>query len=145
VCARGADRALLGGPSTSPLDVMETLSNRILLIASYCLMSINMTIEAVGHPDAKDHVASITGLVFCLATLVALLREMPAFFNTAVTVLNVLIAAVGTYLIGRYLYSHGVTLADAPELLVRIYLVVVVPVVAVYYFINRARARPRLA
>jgi hypothetical protein len=120
---------------------METLSNRILLIASYCLMSINMTIEVVGHPDAKDHVGSITGVAFCVVTLVALLREMPAFWNTAVTVLNVLIAAVGTYLIGRYLYSHGVGLAEAPELLVRVYLVVVVPIVAVYYFIDRARAR----
>ena len=53
---------------------METLSNRILLIASYCLMSINMTIEVVGHPDAKDHAGSITGLAFCVAILVALLR-----------------------------------------------------------------------
>jgi hypothetical protein len=118
---------------------MGTLSNRILLVASYCLMSINMAIEVVAHPDAKDHVGSITGLAFCVATLIALVWEMPARWNLAVTVLNVLMAMVGAYLIAYYLYSHGVGWAEAPELMVRVYLVVVVPIVAVCFFIARAR------
>ncbi len=118
---------------------MATLSNRILLIASYCLMSINMAIEVAAHPGAKDHAGGITGLTFCVATLVALVWSMPARWNNAVTVLNVLIALVGGYLIASYLYSHGVGWADAPDLMVRVYLVVVVPIVAVYYFVARAR------
>jgi hypothetical protein len=122
---------------------METLSNRILLIASYCLMSINMTVEVVVHPDAKDHVASVTGLAFCVVTLVALLRDMPEFWNIGVTVLNMLIAAVGIYLIAHYVLSHGVALAEAPELLVRVYLIVAVPIVAVCYFIVHIRSRQR--
>jgi uncharacterized membrane protein len=127
------------GPSTSPLGVMRSLSNRILLVASYCLMSINMAIEVTVHPDAKDHVGSITGLAFCIATLIALVWDLPARWNHAVTVLNVLIAIVGAYLIALYLYSHGVTWAEAPDLMVRIYLTVVVPAVAVCYFVFRAR------
>jgi uncharacterized membrane protein len=118
---------------------MVTLSNRILLVASYCLMSINMAIEVVVHPDARDHAGSITGLGFCVATLIALVWNMPAALNTAVAVLNVLIATIGAALIGRYLYAHAVTWAEVPELLVRVYLVVVVPIVAVCYFIVRAR------
>jgi hypothetical protein len=48
-------------------------------------------------------------------------------------------AMVGAYLIAYYLYSHGVGWAEAPELMVRVYLVVVVPIVAVCFFIARAR------
>ena len=120
---------------------MNTLSNRVLLIASYCLMSINMAIEVLNHPDAKDHVGSITGFGFCLVTLVALIWKVPTRWITGVTVLNVFIALVGVYLIATYIYSHGADWSEAPELLIRVYLVVVVPIVAVCYFITLARAQ----
>jgi hypothetical protein len=122
---------------------MNTLSNRILLIASYCLMCINMTTEVFNHPDAKDHAGSVTGLAFCVVTLVALVWRVPSFWVTVVTVLNVLLALFGAYLISYVALSHGVTWTEAPETLVRVYLVVVVPIVAVYYFITLARTRNR--
>ena len=118
---------------------MGILRNRILLIASYCLTAITMAIEVVSHPDAKDHVASITGLGFCVVTLVALVWNGSARLNHAVTVLNVFIAVVGAYIIARYLVSYGVGWTDAPGLLLRLYFVVLVPVAVVWYFIARAR------
>jgi uncharacterized membrane-anchored protein YitT (DUF2179 family) len=141
VCARGSNWAWLGAPTTSLLGVMNTLSNRILLVASYCLMCINMTIEVFNHPDAKDHAGSVTGLAFCVVTLVALVWRVPPLWVTAVAVLNVVLALFGAYLIGYVAFSHGVTWTEAPETLVRVYLVVLVPIVAVYYFITLARTR----
>jgi hypothetical protein len=155
VCARGSKPAalgprdelcsihrrpvLLGAPSTHPLGAMGILRSRILLIASYCVMAITMAIEVVSHPQAKDHVASITGLGFCVVTLVALVWNRSARLNHAVAALNVFIAMVGAYIIARYLFSYGLRWTDARGLLSRLYFVVLVPVAVVWYFIACAR------
>ena len=54
---------------------MIALENRSLLIASYCVISIQMLIEVIAHPDAKDHVGSMTGLFFLIVVLTALIRD----------------------------------------------------------------------
>lgn len=116
-----------------------TTKNWSLLIASYCVWSINMLIEVIVHPNASDHLGSIIGLLFLLVTLIALVINRPAGFLVFVTVLNIFIAIVGGYIIVLYLYRHGVSANSATELIVRAYFAVLVPIFAVRYFIATAR------
>ena len=114
---------------------MRDLANRTLLIASYCVMSTNMAIEVIAHPNAKDHNSSILGLAFCLVILAALFSRAPGALVKAAAVLNAWIILVGGYLLINYLTLRASTWEAAPELLVRFYFVVVVPVFAIRYFI----------
>jgi|SRR5215469_14495231 len=114
---------------------MNDLANRTLLIASYCIMSTNMAIEVIAHPDAKDHNSSILGLAFCLLILAALLLRAPAVLVKAAAVLNAWIILIGGYLLINYLGLRGLTWETAPDLVVRFYFVVVVPAFAIRYFI----------
>jgi hypothetical protein len=132
-------KAMLGG-----LRVTST-GNRSLLIVSYCILSINMLIEVIAHPDAKDHVNSIIGLLFLVVILVAFALNKPARLVVLATVLNVLIAIVSGYLILLYLYKHPVGWDVAKDLIARAYFVVLVPLFAVRYFIASARAAKTLA
>ena len=118
---------------------MTTAKNWSLLIASYCVWSINMLIEVVAHPNASDHAASITGLLFLIVTLIALVINRPPGFLVLVTVLNLFIAVVGGYLIVLYLYRRGVNADSAKDLIVRAYFGVLVPIFAVRYFIATSR------
>lgn len=117
-----------------------TTKNWSLLIASYCVWSINMVIEVIAHPNASDHAASITGLLFLLVTLIALVINKPAGFLVFVTVLNIFIAIVGGYIILVYLYRHGANADGAKDLITRAYFAVLVPIFAVRYFVITARA-----
>ncbi len=119
---------------------MRGIANRTLLVASYLVMSTNMAIEVIAHPEAKDHTGSILGLGFCLLILVALVRRFSPALAQIAAVLNALIAMGGAYLIGYYVYSRGVSLAAAPDILVRTYFVVVVPIFAIRYFVAATRA-----
>ena len=87
---------------------MNDIANRTLLIASYCVMSTNMAIEVIAHPDAKDHSGSIIGLGFCLLILLALVRRISPRLAVAAAALAGLITVVGAYLIIRFVISRAV-------------------------------------
>jgi hypothetical protein len=119
---------------------MNDIANRTLLIASYCVMSTNMAIEVIAHPDAKDHGGSIVGLGFCLLILIALIRRISPKLAVAAATLSGLIAVVGAYLIIRFVILQGVGSATAPDLIVKVYFSIVVPVFAARYIVLRDRA-----
>ena len=130
------------GPSTSPLDVMNDLANRTLLVASYLVMSTNMAIELIAHPRAKDRCASVLGLGFCLIILAALLLRRPFALVAAATVLNSWIALFGGYLLIDYVARRGLSWEAASDLVVRLYFAVVVPAFAIrFFFIDGRRER----
>ncbi len=118
---------------------MNVTENRSLLIVSYSILSINMLIEVIAHPDAKDHVGSITGLLFLIVALVALVLNKPPRLIVLATVLNMLIALVGGYLILTYIHKNAVGWDAAKDLIVRTYFVILVPIFAVHYFVAQAR------
>ncbi len=138
-CARVALDAPARGRSASPLDVMNDLANRTLLVASYLVMSTNMAIELIAHPSAKDHSSSILGLVFCLVILTALLVRRPFALVATATVLNAWIALFGAYLLIDYMGRRGMSWESAPDLFIRLYFAVVVPAFAIRYFIINAQ------
>ena len=119
---------------------MISPSNRSLLIASYCVMSINMALEIVIHPAAQDHRASITGLAFWLFTLLVLIFRTTSAIVVGAAVLNAFIALVSAWLILYYLHSHGAGWGAAPDLITRTYFAVLVPAFAVRYFVSSAKA-----
>jgi hypothetical protein len=122
---------------------MAHLAIRLILIAMYCLMSLDMAIEVVSHPEARDHAASILGLGFCLLILVALVRLKPPVLVRIAAALNGMIAAASVYILASYLLRHGVTWIEAKDLLTRAFLTIVVPVLAIAYFIGNSRASRR--
>jgi len=103
-------------------------------------MSTNMAIEVIAHPDAKDHSGSIIGLGFCLLILIALIRRISPRLAVAAATLSGLIAVVGAYLIIRFVILRGVGSATAPDLIVKVYFSIVVPVFATRYIVLRERA-----
>ena len=124
---------------------MEAFNNKGLLIAPYLVLTAQMTIEVVGHSDAKDHVGSITGLIFCVATLVALFRGKPPMLVGVVCAINAMLALFGTYVVGRFFFINGSNAGTVQEMLGRSYFVIFVPLMVIWHFIaiKRAHLEPR--
>ena len=120
---------------------MNDIANRSLLLASYGVMSVNMALELVAHPGAKDHNSSILGLLFYLVILAALYLRAPAALVKAAAVLSAWIGLFGAYVLLNYVILRGATWESGPGLIVRFYFVVVVPAFAIRYFIVNARSK----
>jgi hypothetical protein len=119
---------------------MNDIANRALLIAAYCVMSTNMAIEVIAHPHAADHSGSVIGLGFCLLILTALIRRISPRLAVAAATLSGLIAVVDAYLIIRFVLLRGVESATAPDLIVKAYFSIVVPIFAARCIVLRERA-----
>ena len=118
---------------------MNFSDTRPLLVASYSVLSINMLIEVIAHPDAKDHVGSITGLLFLAVILVALVLNKPPGLIFLATVLNMLNSLVCGFLILTYIHKNAVGWDAAKDLIVRTYFMILVPIFAIRYFAAQAR------
>lgn len=118
---------------------MANLANRSLLIASYCIISVNLAIELIAHPRATDHADSVVGLVLCLLVLVALIKPLSSTLIRVAAVLNALMVLVGIWILGTYTYLHGISWNVASDVVVRVYFAIVVPAFSFRYFYSLLR------
>ena len=120
---------------------MTELKNRSLIIASYCVICVQMLIEVIAHPNASDHVGSVTGLLFLLVVLAALILDKPARLVLLAAVLSVLMATFSAYLLLLYAFRNPSGWDGVKELFGRAYFVVLVPLFAAQCLIASARRR----